>query len=64
MRDTKSIVILSVVAIILVLGIGLYITLNPRVAVGLAPILIAVSVIIHAIGGTSGPSNKNFPGKM
>jgi hypothetical protein len=59
MRDTKSIVVLSIVAAILVLGIGLYITLNPWVAVGLAPILVAISVIISAIGG-SWPPNNNF----
>jgi hypothetical protein len=60
MRDTSSIIVLSVVAIILVLGIGLFIAINPWVAVGLAPILVAISVIIRAIGGSSGgPSDNN-----
>jgi hypothetical protein len=59
MRDTSSIIVLSVVAIILVLGIGLFIAINPWVAVELAPILVAISVIIRAIGGSSGPSDNN-----
>lgn len=60
MRDTTSIIVLSVVAIILVLGIGLFIAINPWVAVGLAPILVAISVIIREIGRSSGPSDNNL----
>lgn len=38
-RDTQNVIILSVVAFVLVLGIGICITINPLAAIGLAPIL-------------------------
>lgn len=55
MRNTKSVVILSVVAVILVIGIGICTVINPWAAVGLAPVLVAIAVIITAIGGPTDP---------
>jgi hypothetical protein len=54
-RDTRSIVILSVVAVILVFGIVGCIVINPWAAAGLAPILVAIAVIIRAIAGSPDP---------
>lgn len=51
MRNTQTVIVLSVVATVLVLGIGACIAVNPLTAIGLAPILVAISLIISAIGG-------------
>jgi hypothetical protein len=51
MRNTATIIILSVVATVLVIGIGVCITIKPFTAIGLAPILAAISMIIRAIRG-------------
>jgi hypothetical protein len=51
MRNVKIVVVLSVVATILVLGIIIFIGINPLVEIGLAPVLAAISLIIRAIGG-------------
>ena len=51
MRNTATITILSVVATVLVFGIGACIAIKPFTAIGLAPILAAVSLIIRAIRG-------------
>ena len=51
MHDTKIVIILSVVATVLVLGIGVCIVINPLAAIGLAPVLAAISLIIRAIAG-------------
>lgn len=51
MRNTATIVILSVVATVLVFGIAACITSKPFTAIGLAPILAAISLIIRAIRG-------------
>jgi hypothetical protein len=59
MRNTATTVILSVVAIILVLGIGACIATKPLTAIGLAPILAAISLIIKAIRGR--PSRRDDP---
>ena len=59
MRDTRTVIVLSVVATVLVLGIGACIAINPLIAIGLAPILAAISLIIRAIGG--GPTEPEDP---
>jgi hypothetical protein len=51
MRNTATIIILSVVATILAFGIGACIAIKPFTAIGLAPILAAISLIIRAIRG-------------
>ena len=51
MRNTSTTVILSVVATALVFGIGACITIKPFTAIGLAPVLAAISLIIRAIRG-------------
>ena len=51
MRNTATIIILSVVATVLVFGIGICIAIKPFTAIGLAPILAAISLIIKAIRG-------------
>jgi hypothetical protein len=51
MRNTATIVILSVVATVLVFGLAACITIKPFAAIGLAPILAAISLIIRAIRG-------------
>lgn len=55
MRDTNSIIVLSVLTIVLVLGIEVCIAIAPLVAVELTPILVAIAVIIRAIGGSPDP---------
>lgn len=59
MRDTKTVIVLSAVATVLVLGIGACIAINPLAAIGLAPTLVAISLIIRAIGG--GPTEPDDP---
>lgn len=60
MRNTATIVILSVVATVLVLGIVACITIKPFTAIGLAPILAAISLIIRAIRGrTTNPYGRS-----
>ena len=60
MRNTRTILILSVVAAVLVFGIGACIMTKPLTAIGLAPILAAISLIIRAIRGA--PSRRyNLP---
>ncbi len=61
MRNTKMVVILSVVATILVLGISFCIVLNPLVEVGIVPVLLAVSLIISAIGGVPDVIRQEHP---
>ena len=64
MRDTQTVIVLSVVATVLVLGIGAYIAINPRTAIGLIPILTAIAKIISAIGGggpTTAPDDPPEP---
>ena len=51
MRNMTTIMILSVLATILVFGIGTCIAIKPFTAIGLAPILAAISLIIRAIRG-------------
>ena len=51
MRNTATIIILSVLATVLVFGIGTCIAIKPFTAIGLAPILAAISLIIRAIRG-------------
>jgi uncharacterized membrane protein HdeD (DUF308 family) len=46
MRDTQTVIVLSVVATVFVLGIGAYIAINPRTAIWLIPILTAIEKII------------------
>lgn len=53
MRKIKTVVVLSAVAIVLVLGIVTCIAINPLAAIGLAPTLAAISLIIRAISGGS-----------
>lgn len=57
-HNTKSLVILSVVAVILVIGIGICTVINPWATVGLAPILVAIAVIIKAISGHPDPPDE------
>lgn len=60
MRDTKIIIVLSVVSTVLVLGIGVCIAINPLVTIGLAPVLAAISLIIRTIGGAPAePDDSN-----
>jgi hypothetical protein len=61
MRDTRTVIVLSVVATVLVLGIGACIAINPLTAIGLSPILAAISLIISAIG--DGPTEPEDPPK-
>lgn len=61
MRNTPPTIILSVVATILVFGIGACITVKPLTAIGLAPILAAISLIIRAIRGR--PTHPQEPPK-
>ena len=61
MRNARTTVILSVVATILVFGIGACIAIKPLTAIGLAPILAAISLIIRAIRGQS--SHRDDPPK-
>jgi hypothetical protein len=51
MHDTRTVIVLSIVALVLVLGIGVCIVINPLAAIGLAPIVVALAPIIRAIGG-------------
>jgi len=51
MRNTATIIILSTLATVLVFGIGACITIKPFTAIGLAPILAAISLIIRAVRG-------------
>jgi len=51
MHDIRTIIVLSLVALILIGGIGVLAVINPYVALGLAPILMAVAVIVRAISG-------------
>lgn len=52
MRDLKTIIVLSVVAIPLVTGIVVLAVINPYAALGLAPVLLAVAAIVRAIAGS------------
>jgi hypothetical protein len=52
MRDKQTTLILAATASILVLSVVVGIVINPLVAIGLAPILGAIAVIIRAIAGT------------
>jgi len=52
MRDLKVILVLSAVAVILAIGIGVLLVINPSAALGLGPVLAAIAVIIRAIAGT------------
>lgn len=61
MRNTRTTIILSVVATILVFGIGACIAIKPLTAIGLAPILAAISLIIKAIRGR--PNHRDDPPK-
>jgi len=61
MRNARTTVILSIVATILVFGIGACIAIKPLTAIGLAPILAAISLIIRAIRGR--PSHRDDPPK-
>jgi hypothetical protein len=59
MRNTKIVIVLSVVATVLVLSIGVCIAINPLAAIGLAPVLAAISLIIRSIGGApTGPDDS------
>lgn len=58
MRDTKTVIVLSAVATVLGLGIGVCIIINPLATIGLAPTLAAISLIIRAIGGGVTESDK------
>jgi hypothetical protein len=58
MSDTKIVISLSVVATVLVLGTGICIAINPLSAIGLAPVLTAISLIIRAIGDA--PADGSF----
>ena len=51
MRNTATIIILSTLATVLVFAIGACITIKPFTAIGLAPILVAISLIIRAVRG-------------
>ncbi len=51
MRNTATIIILSVLATVLVFGIGTCIAIKPFTAIAFAPILAAISLIIRAIRG-------------
>lgn len=58
MRDSKNVVILSILAIVLVLVIVVAIAINPIIGAVLAPVLLGVAAIIHAITGKSvGPDS-------
>jgi drug/metabolite transporter (DMT)-like permease len=63
MRNIATTVILSVVATVLVFGIAACIAIKPFTAIGLAPILAGVSLIIRAIRGrsTHPPEPPNHP---
>lgn len=58
MCNTATIIILSVVATVLVFGIGACIAIKPFTAIGLAPILAAISLIICAIRGRPSYSHE------
>jgi hypothetical protein len=51
MHDIRTIIALSIVALILIGGIGVLAVINPYAALGLAPVLMAVAVIVRAISG-------------
>lgn len=60
MRDTRTIIVLSAVTLLLVAGIGILIFLNPYTALGLAPVLLAVAAIVRALAGnTDGPTGTS-----
>lgn len=62
MRNTATIIILSALATVLVFGIGACITTKPFTAIGLAPILAAISLIIRAVRGQpTGPHEGKHP---
>lgn len=64
MRNTKTVIVLSVVATVLVLGVGACIAINPLAEIGLVPILAAISLIISAIGGApTEPDDPSEPSK-
>lgn len=51
MHDIRTVIVLSLVALILIGGIGLLTFVNPYAALGLTPVLMAVAVIVRAISG-------------
>jgi hypothetical protein len=51
MNDFRTLILLSLVALLLTGGIGVLAVISPYAALGLAPVLIAVAVILRAISG-------------
>jgi ABC-type transport system involved in cytochrome bd biosynthesis fused ATPase/permease subunit len=51
MTDIRIIVVLAVAAVVLTGGIAVLAVINPVAALGLAPVLMAIAVIIRSIRG-------------
>ena len=58
MSNTKT-VTRAVVAVTLVIGVCVLISINPWVSVGLAPILLAIAVILRTIGDDDAEDTDN-----
>jgi len=52
MREFHRLIVLSAVAVILVIGIGVCIVINPLISASLTGALLAVAAIIRAIAGS------------
>ena len=52
MSNTKT-VVLALVAVVLVLGVCFFISANPWVSAGLAPVLLAIAAILRAVSGNA-----------